>query len=77
MKAILIDDAYTRPTPAQLREYIPALRAYLTDHPPVKAWIDGEFRLTGNHMGGEYFDSLLQSNGEVRRFWDLRDASPA
>lgn len=77
-KALVIDDYYARPTPAEVRGYTNTLRQFITDNGDsgVKEWLDTSFGLSGDHKKGDYFDAVLDSPVSVQRFWQMRDHSP-
>src|SRR5216683_680441 len=78
LKALIIDDFYARPTSAELRDYTNTLRQFITDDPDsgLKAWLDQNFGLSGDHKLTGYFDPLLDNGATIQRFWAMRDESP-
>lgn len=76
-KAIIIDDAYARPTSADIQRCVSTLRAFLTDDGKTKAWFDKEFGLSGDHKRRNYFDPLINDAEKIRHLWEKRNKSPS
>jgi hypothetical protein len=75
-KAVLIDDAYLRPTPEDLRLSLQSLRRFLREVPEAKAWFDATFGLTGSPASRNYFDPLLSDAQRTVELWELREQCP-
>lgn len=75
-KAIVIDDAYGRPSASDLRSSTESLRQFLTDFPEAKAWFDQTFGLSGSLRLRTYFDPMLQDEKKVLKLWTLKEQCP-
>lgn len=75
-KAVLIDDAYLRPSPGDLRQSLPPLRRFLRNVPAAKGWFDATFGLNGGASARNYFDPLLASTQRTLELWDRRGECP-
>lgn len=75
-QAVVIDDAYARPSPEDLRKSLSSLRKFLRDVPAAKQWLDDSFGLAGSAQSRAYFDPLLQSEKRVLELWDKRGECP-
>ena len=75
-KAIVIDDAYLRPTPDDLKNSLPSLRRFLRAVPEAKAWFDATFSLNGTVSDRGYFEPLLQSSDLILELWGRRSECP-
>lgn len=76
LKAVVIDDAYSRPTPEDLRTNLPSLRRFLRAVPDAKTWFDATFGLNGPISGRGYFDPLLHSAERTLELWRRRSECP-
>lgn len=75
-KAVLIDDAYLRPSPQDLRQSLPSLRRFLRNVPAAKQWFDVTFGLSGGASDRNYFEPLLGSAQRTVELWDRREECP-
>lgn len=75
-KAILIDDAYLRPSPDDLRLSVQPLRRFLRNVPEAKTWFDTTFGLSGSPTDRNYFDPLLSDAHRTLELWDRRGQCP-
>ncbi len=75
-KAVLIDDAYLRPSPEDLRRSLPPLRRFLRNVPAAKEWFDATFGLNGSASDRNYFEPLLASEQRTVELWDRRGECP-
>jgi hypothetical protein len=76
MKAVVIDDAYARPTAADLNRSLPSLRRFLNAVPEAKQWFDANFGLTGSSRSRTYFEPLLQNPQALIDLWMRRESCP-
>lgn len=76
-RAILIDDAYGRPSPSDLQSSLQTLRRFLNKTPAAKEWFDSSFGLKGSPQNRAYFDPLLKSPDKVMELWQRRSECPA
>lgn len=75
-KAVLIDDAYLRPSPEDLRRSLQPLRRFLKNVPAAKEWFDATFGLNGGASDRNYFEPLLASAQRTVELWDRRGECP-
>ncbi len=75
-KAVLIDDAYLRPSPEDVRKSLPSLRRFLRKAPEAKAWFDATFGLSGGATERGYFEPLLGDPARTLEFWSRRAECP-
>lgn len=75
-QAVVIDDAYARPSPEDLRKSLQTLRRFLRVVPAAKDWFDDTFGLVGSAQGRSYFDPLLQNSERVLELWNRRAECP-
>jgi hypothetical protein len=75
-KAVLIDDAYLRPSPEDLRRSLQTLRRFLRNVPAAKEWFDVSFGLAGNASDRNYFDPLLAGAQRTVELWARRNECP-
>lgn len=75
-KAVLIDDAYLRPSPEDLRRNLQPLRRFLRNVPAAKDWFDATFGLNGGASDRNYFDPLLASAQRTVELWNRRGECP-
>lgn len=75
-KAVLIDDAYLRPSPEDLRKCLPSLRRFLRKTPEAKAWFDVTFGLSGGATDRGYFEPLLADPMSTLELWSRRADCP-
>lgn len=75
-KAVLIDDAYLRPSPDDLKLSLQPLRRFLRSVPEAKAWFDATFGLNGSPAERNYFDPLLSDARRTVELWDRRGQCP-
>jgi hypothetical protein len=75
-KAVLIDDAYLRPSPEDFRRSLQPLRRYLRGEPEAKAWFDAAFGLSGSPMERNYFEPLLSDPKRTVELWERRRECP-
>lgn len=75
-KAVLIDDAYLRPSPEDLRRSLQTLRRFLRNAPTAKEWFDATFELKGNASDRSYFDPLLSNATRTLELWERRSECP-
>lgn len=75
-QAVVIDDAYARPSPEDLRKSLQTLRRFLRDVPQAKAWFDEIFELNGSAQSRSYFDPLLQKPERILDLWHRRAECP-
>jgi hypothetical protein len=76
MKAIIIDDAYGRPNPDDLRLSINSLRKFLTDVPAAKDWFDQQFGLQGSARARGYLTPLLNNGQLIQTLWRRKAECP-
>ncbi|CAK0539084.1 Uncharacterised protein [Burkholderia pseudomallei] len=75
-KAIVIDDAYARPSPSDLQKNLTTLRRFLRSTPTAKQWFDTNFGLNGSAGASSYFEPLLASAEKTLEMWRRRDECP-
>ncbi len=75
-KAVLIDDAYLRPSPGDVRKSLSSLRRFLRKTPDAKAWFDATFGLSGGENDRGYFEPLLADSSRTLEFWNRRGECP-
>lgn len=75
-KAVVIDDAYLRPSPEDVRKSLPSLRRFLRNAPEAKAWFDATFGLSGSAADRGYFEPLLADPLRTLAFWNQRAECP-
>lgn len=75
-RAVLIDDAYLRPSPEDVRKSLPSLRRFLRKTPDVKAWFDATFGLSGDANDRGYFEPLLADPLRTLELWNRRAECP-
>ncbi|MDR3371971.1 hypothetical protein [Rhodoferax sp.] len=75
-KAVLIDDAYLRPSPEDVRKSLPPLRRFLRNAPAAKAWFDATFGLSGSAADRGYFEPLLADPLRTLELWNRRAECP-
>lgn len=75
-KAVLIDDAYLRPSPGEVRKSLSSLRRFLRKTPDAKAWFDATFGLSGGENDRGYFEPLLADPSRTLDFWNRRGECP-
>ncbi|EIF28997.1 hypothetical protein BCh11DRAFT_04425 [Burkholderia sp. Ch1-1] len=76
LKAIVIDDAYGRPSVSDLRSSTETLRQFLADVPAAKTWFDQTFGLSGSSRSRTYFEPMLQDEKKVLKLWTLKHQCP-
>lgn len=74
--AVIIDDAYARPSPSDLRDSLQTLRRFLRAVPAAKQWFDSTFGLSGPVQARSYFAPLLDSPEAVLELWRRRGECP-
>lgn len=75
-KAVLIDDAYLRPSPDDLKLSLQPLRRFLRNVPAAKEWFDTTFGLNGSAADRNYFAPLLSDARRTVELWDRRKECP-
>ncbi|NCX93859.1 MAG: hypothetical protein EBX40_04185, partial [Gammaproteobacteria bacterium] len=75
-KAVVIDDAYLRPSPDDLKLSLQTLRRFLRNVPAAKTWFDTTFGLNGSPADRGYFDPLLSSGQRTIELWERRGQCP-
>ncbi len=74
--AVIIDDAYARPSPSDLHDSLQTLRRFLRAVPEAKHWFDATFGLSGSVQARTYFAPLLENPKAVLELWRRRGECP-